>query len=75
MATFSLDARGLKCPLPTLKIGGMVARKEVKPGDVLDIIADCPTFESDVREFCSKHKKILVFFTREGGTCKAQIRF
>ncbi len=29
----------------------------MKPGDVLEVIADCPTFEKDVRDWCSRAKK------------------
>ena len=50
MAVSSLDARGLKCPQPTLKITVMSVK--MKPGDVLEVIADCPTFEKDVRDWC-----------------------
>ena len=43
MAIHNLDARGLKCPQPTLKITAMAVR--MKPGDILEAVADCPTFE------------------------------
>ncbi len=76
MAKASLDARGLKCPLPALKMNSMMLKNEVKPGDVLEVVADCPTFEKDVRDWCSRTKKVLVFIREEGNgvkRCQVQI--
>ena len=50
MAVTVLDARGMKCPLPTLKMTGVC--RTLKPGDILEVVADCPTFETDVRNLC-----------------------
>ena len=43
-----LDARGLKCPVPKLKMTAVYAK--MKRGDVLEVIGDCPTFEKDTRD-------------------------
>jgi tRNA 2-thiouridine synthesizing protein A len=45
MATVNLDCLGLRCPQPILKIAAKSA--ELKPGDILEVTADCPTFEKD----------------------------
>ncbi len=75
MATIELDARGMKCPLPVLKMNSMVFGKKVNPGDVLVVIADCPTFESDLREWCSRTKKVLVVLKDAGaGAKRAEVR-
>ncbi|MBM3490043.1 MAG: sulfurtransferase TusA family protein [Alphaproteobacteria bacterium] len=45
-----LDATGLRCPLPVLR-----ARKRLvalAPGAVLDVLADDPAAEGDMRAFC-----------------------
>lgn len=60
MAKVTLDFRGLKCPLPVLKLNVAVTKKEVNPGDTVDVLADCPTFESDVKQWCDKSKHLLV---------------
>jgi tRNA 2-thiouridine synthesizing protein A len=60
MATVELDTRGLKCPVPVLKMTGKLVKNEVKPGDILAVTADCPTFEKDVREWCQKMKKVII---------------
>jgi len=76
MAKVDLDARGLKCPLPALKMNSMLLKNEVKAGDVLEVLADCPTFEKDVKDWCSRTKKVLVFMRDEGNglrRCQVQI--
>jgi len=73
MAISQLDARGLKCPQPTLKVTVMAVK--MKPGDVLEVIADCPTFEKDVRDWCSRAKKILLWVKAEGPAKRVQIQF
>lgn len=74
MATQTLDACGLKCPQPTLKVTAMAVK--MKPGDILEVVADCPTFEKDVRDWCGRSKKILLWMRDEGGGKKrCQIKF
>lgn len=69
-----LDATGLKCPQPVLKLS--VVSTEMKSGELLEIIGDCPTFEKDVIAWCSRLKKTLVMMRDEGGDRKhALIRF
>jgi TusA-related sulfurtransferase len=65
---------GLKCPQPVLKIAAKSA--ELKSGDVLEVIADCPTFEKDVRQWCERTKKTLMWIRDEGGgKMRCQIQF
>lgn len=73
MAVTQLDARGLKCPQPTLKM--TVLSVKMKSGDVLEVIADCPTFEKDVRDWCTRSKKTLLWIRDEGAAKKLQIQF
>lgn len=74
MAIRVLDATGLKCPQPVMKIA--VVSAEMQAGDILEIIGDCPTFENDVRTWCERLKKTLLFVRGEGGYRKViQIRF
>ncbi|MGO9793462.1 MAG: sulfurtransferase TusA family protein [Solirubrobacteraceae bacterium] len=75
MATVQLDYRGLKCPLPTLKLQRAVLTKVVKDGDILEVKADCEAFEGDVKKFCTDQKKILVKFWVDGTTKTAKIQF
>ncbi len=67
-----LDARGMKCPLPTLKM--LTMSHEMKPGEILEVIADCPTFETDVRKFCETTRRALLFVKVEGANKREQVR-
>lgn len=74
MAIKQLDATGLKCPQPIMKIA--VILPDMKAGDILEVTGDCPTFETDVRAWCSRLKKTLLFVREEDGYRKTiQIRF
>ena len=73
MATINLDALGLKCPQPVLKIAAKSA--ELNSGDVLEVLADCPTFEKDVRQWCERTKKTLLWIRDENGKKRCQIQF
>lgn len=73
MATQMLEAVGLKCPQPTLKI--TVQAMKMQPGDVLEVTADCPTFEKDVRDWCARSKKVLLWIREESGRKRCQIQF
>ncbi|OGT95885.1 MAG: SirA-like protein [Geobacteraceae bacterium GWB2_52_12] len=73
MAVTLLDARGMKCPQPTLKV--TVLAVKMKQGDVMEVIADCPTFEKDVRDWCTRARKTLLWVKDEGGAKKVQIQF
>jgi tRNA 2-thiouridine synthesizing protein A len=67
MAVVSLDTTSLKCPQPVLKIAAK--SPDMQRGDVLEVIGDCPTFERDVRAWCKRLKKTLLFMKDEGN-CK-----
>jgi tRNA 2-thiouridine synthesizing protein A len=73
MPTQTIDARGLKCPQPILKITATAIR--MKAGDTMEILADCSTFENDLRDWCQRSKKMLMWVKEEAGAKKAQIQF
>jgi len=74
MAVLILDTTGLKCPQPVLKIASK--SPDMQPGDVLEVIGDCPTFERDIRAWCKRLKKALLFIRDEGaGKMKCRIQF
>jgi tRNA 2-thiouridine synthesizing protein A len=45
-----IDARGMRCPRPVVELAK--ARRRASPGSQLEIVADDPAFESDVRAWC-----------------------
>lgn len=69
-----LDATGLRCPQPVMKLS--VVSAEMQPGEILELIGDCPTFEKDVTAWCSRLKKTLLMMRDEGNNrLHAIIRF
>jgi TusA-related sulfurtransferase len=49
---------------------------KLKPGDILEVVADCSTFEKDVRDWCVRAKKTILWCKDEGGGKKrVQIKF
>lgn len=74
MAAIVLDTLGLKCPQPILKMA--IKAKELQPGDSLEILADCPSFPVDVKAWCDRTGRILLFCSDDGtGKFNAQVQF
>ena len=73
MAVQLLDARGVKCPQPTLKMTVMALK--MKPGDVLEGTAGCPSFDQDVRSWCLRSKKIMLWMKDDGTAKLCRIQF
>ena len=74
-ATVTLDVRGLACPVPSLKMTKAVMKKEVEEGDILEVLADCSTFEQDVKTWCAAMSKVLIFMRDEPENAKrCQVR-
>ena len=74
MAKEVLNMLGMKCPRPVLKIA--VKAPEMNPGDILEVLGDCPTFERDVRAWCQRLGKVFLALQDEGdGKKRIQIQF
>ena len=74
METYILDTTGLQCPEPILKIAAKAT--EMKEGDILEVIADSPPFAHNVRLWCKRLNKSLLFIQDLGnGKKKCQIQF
>jgi len=73
MTTHTLDAKGMRCPQPILKITAMLP--QIAAGDVLEVSADCATFEDDVRKWCDRMNKTLLAVNKNGDVVVAQIQF
>lgn len=72
METKKLDLKGLPCPQPALKM--TIEALSMKHGDIMEAVADCPTFEADIRGWCQRSKKTLLFFRTEGSAKRCQVR-
>jgi tRNA 2-thiouridine synthesizing protein A len=73
VAVKTINAKGLPCPQPALKM--TVEALSMKPGDILEAVADCPSFETDVRGWCQRSKKALLWFkTDPDGAKRCQVK-
>jgi tRNA 2-thiouridine synthesizing protein A len=70
--TQTLDATGLKCPLPVLK--ARRAMKSLRPGDTLRILATDPGAVQDFAEFCKTTGDTLLESGEQGDTLVFLIR-
>jgi TusA-related sulfurtransferase len=74
MPVYQLDTLGFKCPQPVLKIAVMAAN--MKSGDILEVLGDCPTFERDIRKWCERVGKVFLSVNDNGDkTKKIQVQF
>ncbi len=73
MAVTILDLKGLKCPQPTLRLTNVCMKAQ--PGDIYEVTADCDTFEKDIKTWCERMKKTLLWLRTEDGNVKrAQVQ-
>lgn len=72
MSTHVLDLRGLKCPQPTLKM--TMAIHQYKKGDMLEVLADCPTFESDLKSWSQRTRKTVLWVRDEENHKRCQVQ-
>lgn len=68
MAVHTLDAKGLNCPQPVLKLA--TKAPEVAAGDVVELIGDCATLEKDIKAWCERMKKTIIEVIDEGNNVK-----
>ena len=72
MASEVLDLKGLKCPQPTLKMTLKVIK--MNKGDVLEVMADCESFEEDLKSWSLRSKKTVLWVKDEGDHKRCQIQ-
>lgn len=70
--TIKLDACGLQCPGPIVKLSA--ALNEASPGDIIEISTTDPAFAYDIGAFCRRTGNILLSSESEKGTgvCRIQ---
>jgi tRNA 2-thiouridine synthesizing protein A len=57
----NVDAMGLKCPMPIVRLGKAV--KEAALGETITVVADDAPFPSDLRAWCKMTGHTLVSLT------------
>ena len=50
MQGFTIDTRGLSCPLPVLKV--RKAMRSIQPGSAVQVLATDPLADQDLRAYC-----------------------
>ncbi len=68
----SYDFTSLKCPLPVLKTKR--ALNEVKEGEIIEVLADDPAANIDLKHFCEVSGNILIKTTKEKNIIKFLIQ-
>lgn len=58
-----VDARGLRCPIPIIRLGAVV--RDLPPGSQVRLLATDPAARSDVAAFCRMRGHELVSATDE----------
>lgn len=66
-----LDCRGLRCPMPIVKIAE--GFKKLEPGESLTVLATDPAFRADVEAWIRKTGNVMIDFS-EGEIKKAVIQ-
>lgn len=68
-----LDCVGLYCPQPLFQAREAIDR--IKPGEILEMLADDPAAEEDIKRFCKRTGNVLLSFERlDDGVQKFLIR-
>ena len=68
----TLDCVGLFCPMPVVKT--KIELEGMKPGEVLEIIADDPGFEKDLPAWCKLSGEKFIEITKEGNILKGYVK-
>lgn len=71
-ADASLDCIGLYCPMPIYNTSKKL--KELKPGQVLEVLADDEGIKEDMPAWCRTTGNELVGIEEENGQYKAYVR-
>ena len=69
----TLDCVGLYCPQPLFQTREAI--DSIKPGEVIEVLADDPAAEEDLKRFCKRTgHELLNFVLMENGTQRFLIR-
>lgn len=68
----TIDARGLRCPLPVLRLRKRLA--DIAAGECLELLADDPAAAVDVPHFCAESGHELVEIREGSGHTAYMVR-
>ncbi len=67
-----VDARGLECPIPVFHARD--AMFDLKPGDILEVLADDPQAPNDLESWARRDGHALLSVTTEGRAFRVLVR-
>ena len=70
-AVRQLDARGLLCPLPVIRVQDAV--RTLAPGDLMDVLATDPGVLQDIPAWCQVHGHRVVDTGRDGADIRIRV--
>lgn len=73
MADRTMDLKGIKCPMPVIKLS-KVLKDEMRLGQIVEIEADDCAFKGDVEAYCQKVGHEIISSAREGSVFKVSIK-
>ena len=68
----SLDCVGLYCPMPIVKTAGRI--KELKPGEVLEVVADDKGIKQDMPAWCQATGHECLGMEEVGGEIRVYVK-
>jgi tRNA 2-thiouridine synthesizing protein A len=68
----TVDYKGLFCPMPIVKVAKAI--KEIEVGQVLEMLADDPGSEADMKAWTKQTGHELLEMQEEGGVFKFYVR-
>ena len=71
-ANQSLDCLGLYCPIPIVKTAEKI--KQLKPGEVLEVVADDKGIKQDMPAWCEATGHEFLGMDEEGGEIRVYVK-
>ena len=68
----TLDVKGKACPIPVVKTAK--AMREMRPGEVLEVLATDPGVEPDMHAWCKQTGNELVSIDQDAGVFRVLLR-
>ena len=72
MSTTKIDACGLQCPGPIVKLAAAI--NEAQDGEVIEISTTDPAFAGDIEGYCRRTGHVFLGLSNDRGTSTARIR-
>ena len=68
----TLNCTGLFCPMPI--VNTKLEMENMKPGQVIEVLADDPAFEKDLPAWCNMSGEKFLEIKKEGSVMKGYVR-